>query len=187
MDGHLLERETELAVIEDLIGAAAVGGRLLAIEGPPGIGKTSLVAEAKSKGQEAGMQVLGARGSELERPFSYGVVRQLFEPFLAGLPDEERAELLAGAAALATPVLDPAQLTAEPARADASLATLHGFYWLTANVAARRPLLLAVDDLHWCDCPRCASWLTSCLGWRGSTCWSSSASGRGNREKTRAS
>ena len=33
------------------------------------------------------------------------------------------------------------------------MATLHGLYWLTANVAARRPLLLAVDDLHWCDLP----------------------------------
>jgi tetratricopeptide (TPR) repeat protein len=33
------------------------------------------------------------------------------------------------------------------------LATLHGLYWLAANVAASRPLLLAVDDLHWCDLP----------------------------------
>ena len=28
---------------------------------------------------------------------------------------------------------------------------LHGLYWLTANLAARQPLLLAIDDLHWCD------------------------------------
>jgi methylenetetrahydrofolate reductase (NADPH) len=28
---------------------------------------------------------------------------------------------------------------------------LHGLYWLTANAAARRPLLLALDDLHWSD------------------------------------
>ena len=53
------------------------------------------------------MQVLGARGSELERSFSYGVVRQLFEPLLASLPAEERAELLSGAAGLAAPLFDP--------------------------------------------------------------------------------
>src|SRR5947199_45607 len=31
--------------------------------------------------------------------------------------------------------------------------TLHGLFWLTANVAELAPLLLAVDDLHWCDAP----------------------------------
>jgi hypothetical protein len=82
--------------------------------------------------------VLGARGSELERSFSYGVVRQLFEPFLASLPGEERAGLLGGAASLAAPLFDPVRLAAESA-ADSSLATLHGLYWLTANVAAQSP------------------------------------------------
>src|SRR5215211_217003 len=98
------------------------------------------------------MQVLSARGSELERAFSYGIVRQLFEPFLARVAEDERAELLAGAAALATPLLEPTQLGAEPAP-DASLASLHGLYWLTANLATRGPLLVAVDDLHLCDMP----------------------------------
>src|SRR6266536_1848214 len=148
----LLERDTELTAVTSLIATTLGGGRLLAIEGPPGIGKTALIAEAKALAQEAGLQVLGGRGSELERSFSYGVVRQLFEPLLASLRAEERAELLTGAAALAAPLFDPVQVTAEPA-ADSSLATLHGLYWLAANLAARRPLLLAVDDLHWCDLP----------------------------------
>jgi DNA-binding CsgD family transcriptional regulator/tetratricopeptide (TPR) repeat protein len=155
----LLERDTELAAVTGLIAASPGGGRLLAIEGPPGIGKTALMAAAKAMGQEAGMQVLGGRGSELERSFSFGVVRQLFEPLLASLQAEERADLLAGSAALAAPLFDPAEV-AEPA-VDSSLATLHGLYWLTANLAARRPLLLAVDDLHWCDLPslRCLAYL----------------------------
>src|SRR6266536_3993226 len=150
----LLERETELAGVAGLIDALPDGGRLLAIEGPPGNGKTALLAQAKALGQESGLQVLGARGSELEHSLSYGVVRQLFEPFLASLGEEERAELLSGAAALAAPLFDPAQVAVgEAAPADSSLATLHGLYWLTANLAARRPLLLALDDLHWCDLP----------------------------------
>jgi DNA-binding CsgD family transcriptional regulator/tetratricopeptide (TPR) repeat protein len=128
------------------------GGHLLAIEGPPGIGKTALLAEAKALGQKAGLEVLSARGSELEDSFSYGVVRQLFEPLLASVPAEERAELLAGAAALAAPLFEPAAVAVEPAP-DSALATLHGLYWLTANLAARRPLLLVLDDLHWSDLP----------------------------------
>ena len=148
----LLERDGELAAVDDLIGATGEGGRLAVIEGPPGIGKTSLIVETKARALRAGMQVLTGRGSDLERAFSYGVVRQLFEPFLAQLPEDERAELLAGAAALAMPIFDPAHLAGEPPT-DASFARLHGLFWLTANVAARRPLLLAVDDLHWCDTP----------------------------------
>jgi DNA-binding CsgD family transcriptional regulator len=149
---ELLERDSELATVEGLIGDRPGGGRLLAIEGPPGIGKTALIAAARALGQAAGMQVLGARGSELEQPFSYGVVRQLFEPFIRPLPTEERAELLEGAAALAALVVDATRPALEPA-ADSSLATLHGLYWFTANVCARRPLLLTVDDLQWCDLP----------------------------------
>ena len=35
----------------------------------------------------------------------------------------------------------------------ASFAALHGLFWLASNLAAEQPLLLAVDDLHWCDRP----------------------------------
>ena len=34
-----------------------------------------------------------------------------------------------------------------------SFAVLHGLYWLTASIAQRAPVLLAVDDLHWADQP----------------------------------
>jgi predicted ATPase len=145
----LVERDDELAAIEGAIGAVQ-RGRLLAIEGPPGIGKTALLAEAKALGQLAGMQVLAGRGSELEHSFSYGVVRQLFEPLLASMPEAEQAELLSGAAGLAAPLFDPVSL-AEETEADASLGTLHGLYWLTASVAARGPVLVALDDLQWSD------------------------------------
>ncbi len=157
----LLEREAELAAIETLIGDASGRGRLLAIEGPPGIGKTSLIREARAMARDAGMQVLAARGSELESSFSFGVARQLFEPSLMQLPSGDRAELLAGAAELATPLFEPAVLAAGPP-AGTSLAMLHGLYWLTANVAAHRSLLLVIDDLHWAD-PPSLRWLAYLL------------------------
>jgi DNA-binding CsgD family transcriptional regulator len=147
---RLLEREAELAAVDGLVGVAS--GRLLVIEGPPGIGKTALLAEAKALARDADLPVLSARGSELERSFSYGVVRQLFEPFLASLPPPERDELFTGAASLAAPLFEPRQMVVEQP-ADSSLGTMHGLYWLTANAAAGEPLLLVVDDLHWCDLP----------------------------------
>jgi class 3 adenylate cyclase/DNA-binding CsgD family transcriptional regulator len=157
----LLEREAELAALAALVAAAATGGRLLAIEGPAGIGKTRLLGEARGHGRTTGMRVLAARGSELERQLSYGVVRQLFEPVLRSASDDERAGLLAGAAGLAEPIFDPAHFGADP-DADRSLAMLHGLFWLTANLADQRPLLLAIDDLHWCD-PPSLRWLTYLL------------------------
>jgi hypothetical protein len=47
------------------------------IEGPAGIGKTRLLGELKQGASERGLRILSARGSELEREFPFGVVRQL--------------------------------------------------------------------------------------------------------------
>ena len=148
----LLEREAELAALRAMIEVARGGnGRFVAIEGNAGIGKTRLVGETRSLAATAGMRVLTARGGEREHEFSFGVVRQLFEPVLALSPREEREELLAGAAALAAPLFDERGLSDPEALAENSFATLHGLFWLAGNLATRQPLLLAVDDLHWGD------------------------------------
>ena len=157
----LLEREVELAALDALIAAVPAGGRVVVVEGPAGIGKTRLLAETRRRAASAGLQVLAARGSELELEFSYGAVRQLFEPLLAAASPEERGELLAGPASLAMPIFDPASLLAEP-DSQSSLAMLHGLFWLTANLAERRPTVLAIDDLHWCD-RASLGWLTYVL------------------------
>jgi DNA-binding CsgD family transcriptional regulator len=143
----LLERDLELTLVERLIGEVARGsGRVLVIRGSAGLGKTALLAAARERAASAGMRVLVARGGELEAELAFGVVRQLFERMLARGPKDERAELLAGAARLAAPVL----LVESAATGDPS-AALHGLYWLCANLAERRALALIVDDAHWAD------------------------------------
>ena len=142
---RLLEREDELATLEDVL----VKGGVLMVEGGAGIGKTSLLAAAAERAAGLGYEVLRARGSELEAGFAFGVVRQLFERRLALARADERRALLAGPAAAAKPVVagKPAVGTAQ----DTSFAVLHGLYWLAANFAAARPLVIAVDDAHWVD------------------------------------
>jgi DNA-binding CsgD family transcriptional regulator len=154
---HLLERTAQLAMIDASLAAAQAGrGALTLVEGPPGIGKTELLAAAMTRARDGGMLVLSARAGELERSFPYAVVRQLFETVVTKADGATRDRMLSGAAVHAASVVDPhvqpASVTVE------SSAVLHGLYWLTANIAADRPALLVVDDLHWSD-PASASWL----------------------------
>ncbi len=145
----LLEREAELEAIEAALTTAAQGeGRLVVLEGEAGIGKSALLRAARASAEEAGGRVLSARGGELERSFSFGLVLQLFEAPLRAADEAERQELLAGAAALARPLFEPG---GEHPSAGEDLELLHGLYWLTANLAERSPLVLVVDDLHWGD------------------------------------
>jgi DNA-binding CsgD family transcriptional regulator len=146
----LAERELELEQLEQLLGRAREGsGGAVVFEGPAGIGKSSLLVAARTVA-EPEFRVLSARGSELERELPFGVVRQLLEPVVVGSSADERELLLAGAAALAKPVL----FAADPgAGAEPSFSAFHGLYWLTINLADTRPLLVAVDDAHWADVP----------------------------------
>jgi DNA-binding CsgD family transcriptional regulator len=144
----LVERELELEAVGRLLaGAGAGSGGAVVFEGPAGIGKSSLLAAARSAAGK-GMRVLSARGGELERELPFGVVRQLLEPVVVTSDAEEREALWAGAAALAKPVL----LAPDPeAGGEPSFAALHGLYWLTINLADTQPVLVAVDDAHWAD------------------------------------
>jgi DNA-binding CsgD family transcriptional regulator len=144
----LVERELELDTVERLLaGARAGSGGGLVFEGPAGIGKSSLLAATRTAaGSE--LRVLSARGGELERDLPFGIVRQLLEPVVVASDVEEREALLAGAAALANPVL----FAADPeSGAEPSFSSLHGLYWLTSNLADAQPLLVTVDDAHSAD------------------------------------
>jgi DNA-binding CsgD family transcriptional regulator len=159
----VLEREGELAALEHALGAAAAGhGGLLALEGPAGIGKTALIRAAAGLGRDRGMIVLQARGVPLEQHFSFGVIQQLFEPLRLGAGDDAdssagvrgSAELLDGAATLALRAFGHGDGERNDVfGADASFVTLHGLYWLVANLSARAPVLLLIDDCHWADGP----------------------------------
>ena len=154
----LLERGAELARIESALARSArrtrqvSGGR-----GPAGIGKTAVLAEARAAAAQGGMRVLRARGTELEREFAFGVVRQLFEPPLVEASEARACGSAARRRRSRGRAPRPSGRTlgdGPPASGiDPSFAVLHGLYWLCANLAAARPLCLVVDDAHWADAP----------------------------------
>lgn len=146
----LHERDEEVAALDALIAGVAQGRAGVGlIEGEAGIGKTRLLIEARRRAADAGLRVLRARGGELESDFAFGAVRQLFEAEVAGA----EASLLTGAARAAQVVfdMDPGEDQPGDDQPGPSFAVLHGLYWLTVNLSEGAPLVLAVDDLHWCD------------------------------------
>lgn len=145
---QVLERDAELAGIEQSIAVLAGGqGGVLVIQGAAGIGKSTLLGALCERASGQGMQTLTGRASELERGFSFGVVRQLLEARVVRAGELERAKLLAGAARLAGPVLGLGGKVGD------SFAALHGLYWLMANLTIGAPVVAAIDDLQWADEP----------------------------------
>lgn len=144
--GPLLERAAEQAAIDAAIDAALAGsGSVLLVEGAAGIGKTRLLAYACERAAAAGMTVLTARAAEYEDGYAWGVVTQLFDSELRSSSGGTRED----AATLAARAL----IQPERPRDEDAYAVLHGLYWLTADIAQRAPLLLAIDDLQWADPP----------------------------------
>ena len=151
--GVLLEREEQLGQLALAIDAATRGeGSVVVVSGVAGVGKTSLLRAAVERARSRGLAVLSARAEELERDLGHGVTRQLLDRPVCALGDDERAELLSGAAALAAPALG---LPAAPAprSEDPEFAARHGLTWLVAGLAERGPIVLTVDDVQWADAP----------------------------------
>jgi DNA-binding CsgD family transcriptional regulator/tetratricopeptide (TPR) repeat protein len=97
----------------------------------------------------------------LEQAIGYGVARQLFEDLLASADRARRGRLLAGAAAHASSALAVTSVEGQAeslARSADESVSLHGLYWLAANLAAERQLVLVVDDAQWSD-PASLRWL----------------------------
>jgi DNA-binding CsgD family transcriptional regulator len=155
----LLERDAEIAALRGAMDAAKAGtGAVLVIQGPPGAGKTELLAAAAQHGRSAGLLVLRGRGRELEREIALGMAVDLLTAPVAAADATQRARLLSGPAAQAAPLFPHAAADGEAPAYPAPDAMSLGLCWLAANLtgwdragAPSRPMLLAVDDTQWAD------------------------------------
>ncbi|MCI0385371.1 AAA family ATPase [Streptomyces sp. CNQ085] len=139
-------RDLELALIREHLHGTGEG-RAVLLRGPAGIGKTRLMSAALAEvGADA--RVLTVKCHE-SGGAAYEAVRALFAPLGLTDGDPARHPLLAKSAALAVPALE-ADGSPDGQPAD-MYGVMHGLYWLTASLAAERPLIFAVDDLQWCD------------------------------------
>jgi DNA-binding CsgD family transcriptional regulator len=145
----LLERDTELGAVDTLLSRVRTGeGGIMIFEGSAGIGKTSLLRATRERAAAEGFDVLHARAGQLEHGFSFGVARQLMERRVRTADATERRMLLGGAA---EDGLRPLGIADDHDDGDVGLRSLHGLYWLVANLASRQRLVLCIDDAHWAD------------------------------------
>src|SRR5262249_9334704 len=141
---RLRERELECAAAQALIDRAAAGsGGLLVIEGPPGIGKSALLAELAERAGVAGLTVQAVRATRLGGEMPFGLAGGLCGPAIRAAP----SLLEAGWARHARPLFE-----GEAGGAGDRRSLIEGLVALVAEIrrAGASPVL-TVDDAQWGD------------------------------------
>ena len=152
---HVVGRAEELGALDDAIAALDGGepGALLLV-GAPGIGKTRLLAELAARADERGCIVLGGSASELERDLPFWVFVDALDEYVAGLDPRRLGSLepdVGAELARVLPSLSELARPAELALQDERYRAHRAVRDLLERLAATKPLVLVLDDVHWAD------------------------------------
>ncbi|MFD0745546.1 AAA family ATPase [Phytohabitans flavus] len=148
---RLVGRQEELALLRHAVESATLAGaRIVLVEGPPGVGKSRLVAEVTDEAAANGAFVVWGRCHEGEGTPSMWPWVQIVEALIAALPEDDRARWTAELGGLLQHPAHRAEVLARP-DARAQFRLYSNVVALFSAVAARQPLVVVVDDLHWAD------------------------------------
>jgi class 3 adenylate cyclase len=155
--GRAREVDALRSALDDVLAGS---GRLVLLVGEPGIGKTRTAEELTTYARLRNAEVLTGRCYESEGAPAYWPWVQIIRAYLQEREAGEVAAVMGpGAADIAQVVPEvrewlpnlpaPPTLEAEQAR----FRLFDSISNFLRNAAARRPLVLVVDDLHWADKP----------------------------------
>ena len=149
----LVGRTAEVALVERVLDALPDGpSRVLAISGEPGIGKSRLLMELRGLAARRGYIVLSGRGTELETEEPFAALVEALDDFLASL-EPRRLHTLSERLPHLSEVLPTFGALAETQPGPAGERYRHhrAIQALLEELAATRPLVLVLDDVHWAD------------------------------------
>ena len=153
----LVGRDAELRALGQELHAVAAGGRMRVVEvvGEAGIGKTSLLDALGDRADRDGWLALGGRASEYERETPFGPVVDALDDFVAALAPTRLRRLGPGALGELGSVLPALSGHVDGARRETGsgerFLAHRAVRSLLGELAAARPLMLVLDDLHWAD------------------------------------
>jgi DNA-binding CsgD family transcriptional regulator len=141
-------RDAELERLDAALSAVAGGApACVALEGEPGIGKTRLLRELRDRAEARGHLVLGGAAAEFERSVPFSVWADALDAYVAarGLAPADADDLAEILPSLRRPGASGSSVADERYRAHRAMRGV------LAVLAADRPLVVALDDLHWSD------------------------------------
>ena len=156
---NLIGRGAEWRQLEQIWHAVARGqGRVVLLEGEAGVGKSRLAEDFVRHAVAEGAIALRGRGYDATAAIPYGPLVEVLRgglgaPGLSGAAPEWLAE-----AARLLPELRqrfPHLPPAEPAAPSEAWRVFEGVGQLLAAVASEQPIIVTIDDLHWCDEDSC--------------------------------
>ncbi|HET9013769.1 MAG TPA: AAA family ATPase, partial [Gemmatimonadaceae bacterium] len=153
----LIGRQSELAVLSARLEAGRAGaGSTTLIAGEGGVGKSRLVSAVGERARAQGWSVALGRAYPVETGVPFALFADALTPILRALTPSALAVLTRGDAATLASVCPAFGVGAPPAAArdtggDAKARLLWSFSQFLAQLAAQRPLLLVLENLHWAD------------------------------------
>ena len=168
----IVGRDFELSVLERVMEGLVEGrGAIVSVMGEPGIGKSRLVWEVRSRYRDR-VRFIEGRSVSYAQTFPYWPIRDLLREWLgvgASTPEarvrlelkaqlaelfgEESEDVYPFFANLLNLTLEPdaAQRIRELNRESIQTATFEAFYEFICKLAEEQPIGLVLEDLHWAD------------------------------------
>ncbi len=148
----LIGRSHEQAVLGKALQSVRRGRpAVVHLVGDTGLGKTHLMADTCERAQRAGMVVLNGRADERTSGRLFAALADSLETFLSDLSPGQVVRLTGVSYEDLTPRLRNADQQSMPGEDPGARRIRDLLRRLLTNLAAHRPVLLAVDDMHWAD------------------------------------